>query len=182
MLSTLSPEIFADGCAEVIKYGVINDRLLFELLKRGISENIEEIIASCVANKSRIVEEDEFDNGKRQLLNLGHTVGHAIEKLSDFSVSHGSAVSIGMLIVMRAAVKLGYCKEQDLNDLIVLLQKVGLTTSCQYSAKELANAALSDKKRKGDTITLAVPYSIGDTRLLKLPISDLENFIEKGLN
>ena len=182
LLSTLSPEIFADGCAEVIKYGVINDRLLFELLKRGISENIEEIIASCVANKSRIVEEDEFDNGKRQLLNLGHTVGHAIEKLSDFSVSHGSAVSIGMLIVMRAAVKLGYCKEQDLNDLIVLLQKVGLTTSCQYSAKELANAALSDKKRKGDTITLAVPYSIGGTRLLKLPISDLENFIEKGLN
>ena len=86
-----------------------------------------------------------------------------------------------MVIVMRAAINLGYCKKQDLTELISLLQNVGLPISCQYSAKELTNAALSDKKRKGDNITLAVPYGIGDTRLLKLPIADLENFIEKGL-
>ncbi len=182
LLDTLSPEIFADGCAEVIKYGVINDRALFDLLRHGIAENLEEIIASCVDNKSRIVESDEFDKGKRQLLNLGHTVGHAIEKLSHFSISHGSAVSIGMVIVMRAAVNLGYCQEQELNELISLLIKVGLPTSCDYSAKELSKAALSDKKRKGDTITIAVPYAIGDTRLMNIPTAELESFIEKGLS
>ena len=182
LLSTLSPEIFADGCAEVAKYGVINDRHLFDMLKNGVRENIEDIIASCVANKSRIVESDEFDTGKRQLLNLGHTVGHAIEKISNFSISHGSAVSIGIVIIMRAAVKLGYCKEKDLSELISLLQSLGLPIQCYYNAEKLTEVALSDKKRNGDTITLAVPYAIGDTRLLRLPITELKNFIEKGLN
>ena len=181
LLDTLSPQIFADGCAEVIKYGVINDRSLFDLLGNGIHKNIEQIIASCVDNKSRIVEADEFDNGNRQLLNLGHTVGHSIEKLSNFTISHGCAVSIGMVIIMRAAVNIGFCKENDLTELTSLLTKVGLPISCNYSAKELAEAALSDKKRKGNTLTLAVPYGIGDTRLLKLPITELESFIEKGL-
>ena len=181
LFGTLSPEIFADGCAEAIKYGVINDRALFELLENGISENIEEIITSCVSNKSSIVEEDEFDTGKRQLLNLGHTVGHAIEKVSDFSISHGSAVSMGMVIVMRAAVKLGYCKEQELEKLISLLQKAGLPTTCNYNTSELCVAALSDKKRQGNTITLAIPYGIGETKLTSIPISELEIFIEKGL-
>ena len=181
LLDTLSPEFFTDGCAEVIKYSVINDSALFDVLNDGIRKNIESVIASCVINKGKIVEEDEFDNGKRQLLNLGHTVGHAIEKLSNFSVSHGYAVSIGMVIVMRAATALGYCRESELQKLISLLQKTGLPTSCDYTAKELASAALSDKKRKGNSITLAVPYGIGDTRLLKLPITELESFIEKGL-
>ena len=181
LFDTLSPEIFADGCAEAIKYGVINDSPLFELINDTIDENLEEIIASCVLNKARIVECDEFDTGKRQLLNLGHTVGHAIEKLSAFSISHGSAVAIGMVIVMRAAVKLGYCKEEDLRKLISLLQKTKLPIACDYTASELALAALSDKKRKGNTITLAIPYGIGDTRLVDVPITELESFIEKGL-
>ena len=181
LFDTLSPEIFADGCAEAIKYGVINDKPLFYLMNDTIHENLEEIIASCVLNKAHIVECDEFDTGKRQLLNLGHTVGHAIEKLSEFSISHGSAVAIGMVIVMRAAVRLGYCDKEALQNLILLLQKTNLPTACSYTASELASAALADKKRKGDTITLAIPYGIGDTRLTDMPITDLESFIEKGL-
>ena len=181
VFDTLTPEIFADGCAEAIKYGVINDSPLFNVMNGGIDENLEEIIASCVLNKARIVECDEFDTGKRQLLNLGHTVGHAVEKLSAFSISHGSAVAIGMVIVMRAAVKLGYCKEEELEALISLLQKTKLPTVCNYTASELARAALSDKKRKGNTITLAIPHGIGNTKLMDMPINELECFIEKGL-
>lgn len=181
LLDTLTPEIFADGCAEVIKYGVINDKPLFDLLNGGIRNNIEQIIAQCVKNKSKIVEADEFDNGTRQLLNLGHTVGHAIEKRSHFEISHGSAVSIGMVIVMRAAIKLGLCKKDRLSLLVDLLKKIKLPVNCSFSASELASVALSDKKRKGNTITLVIPYDIGDSRLLKLPISELESFIEKGL-
>ncbi len=180
-LDTLSDSVFADGCAEVIKYGVINDKELFEFLSGNIKENIENIIASCVQNKSYIVKEDEFDTGKRQLLNLGHTIGHAIEKLSDFEISHGSAVAIGMTVVMRAAVSLEYCEACELERLIALLEHANLPAECSYSAEELAKVALSDKKRQGNTITLVVPFSIGDSRLLSISVGDLVAFIKRGL-
>lgn len=180
-LDTLPKDIFADGCAEVIKYGVINDKALFDLLSDGIKENIEEIIAICVKNKADIVAEDEFDNGKRQLLNLGHTVGHAIEGCSSFAISHGSAVAIGMMIVMRAAVSMGICQESAIEDLEKILVSTGLPTKCTFSAKELTEIALADKKRKGGSITLVVPYSIGDSRLYKIGVDELENFIDRGL-
>ena len=180
-LDTLSDEIFADGCAEVIKYGIINDRPLFELAKRGIRENIEDIIAACVLNKSRIVAEDEFDTGMRQLLNLGHTVGHAIEARSEFAISHGSAVAMGMAIVSRAATTMGICPEAELGEIINILRGASLPTECPYSAEELCNIALNDKKRTGNTISLVVPYSIGDTRLYKIKVEDLSSFIGKGL-
>ena len=181
LLNTLTPEIFADGMAEVIKYGVINDKVLFDTLKNGVKYNIEEIIASCVENKSKIVKADEFDTGMRQLLNLGHTIGHSIEKLSNFSISHGSAVAIGMVIITRAAVAQGLCDATALDELISLIQKTGLPTECPFLAGELAAVALSDKKRQRDTINLVVPYAIGDTRLLTISVDELEAFISKGL-
>ena len=179
---TLTDDIFYDGCAEVIKYGAINDRPLFDLLSDGFKENIEEIVFSCVDNKRRIVEEDEFDTGKRQLLNFGHTIGHAIEKCSAFKISHGSAVAIGMVIVTRAAHKCGFCDKKALDDLISILKKAELPTTCEFNSKELVEVAFSDKKRMGNSITLVIPYAIGDCRLYTLPISELECFIEKGLS
>lgn len=180
-LDTLSPAIFADGCAEVIKYGMINDRAFFERLKGGIREQIEDVIAECVLNKSRIVEADEFDRGTRQLLNLGHTVGHAIEACSQFGISHGSAVAIGMVIVTRAAVCMELCPREDLMDLIELLKKEGLPVACDYSAEELAAVASADKKRTGQVITVVVPYGIGKSQLMQIPVQELRNFIAKGL-
>ena len=180
-LSTLEPSVFSDGCAEVIKYGVINDRKMFDELKKGVKNDLENIIAKCVINKAKIVESDEFDRGQRQLLNLGHTVGHAIELCSDLKVSHGSAVAIGMVIVMRAAVKEGFCPSSDLEELIGILKSEGLPISCDFSAEELSAVALGDKKRDGDSISLVVPYSIGDSRLFKIPVSELSDFISKGL-
>ena len=180
-LGTLPPEIFADGCAEVIKYGVINDRELFSMLQSGISPACEQIIARCVQNKRDVVEQDEFDTGLRQLLNLGHTVAHAIEKCSDFEISHGSAVAIGMVTIMRAAVARGLCPAADLDTLIALTKQLGLPVSCDFGADELAEAALSDKKRAGASITLVVPYAIGDSRLCKIPAADVGSWFAKGL-
>ncbi len=180
-LDTLTDETFADGCAEVIKYGVINDRVFFNRLKNGIRNQIEEVIAECVQNKSRMVESDEFDVGTRQLLNLGHTVGHAIEACSRLEISHGSAVAIGMVIVTRAAVAMGLCPQEDLEELIALLQKEHLPTECPFSAEELTAVASADKKRSGGTITLVIPYGIGDSRLWKIPVEELRDFIAKGL-
>lgn len=178
---TLSPEIFADGCAEVIKYGVINDRRFFDFLKGGIRPQLDTVIADCVRNKARVVEDDEFDRGSRQLLNLGHTVGHAIELCSDLSISHGSAVAIGMVIVTRAAVKMGICPESDLYELIDILKANALPTECPFSASDLASVASADKKRSGGSISVVLPYGIGDSRLLKLRVEELEAFIAKGL-
>lgn len=181
-LDTLPENIFADGCAEVIKYGVINDKAFFESLDVGIRPQLEQVIAECVRNKREVVEEDEFDSGKRQLLNLGHTVGHAVEACSNFGISHGSAVAIGMATVMRAAVKFGICPESDLNSLICTLRREGLPTECPFGTDEIFEAATADKKRQGDKITLVVPYSIGDSRLVTMTLTELYDFIAKGLS
>jgi len=181
-LNSLPDSIFADGCAEVIKYGAINDREFFDIFKKGIKENIEEVITRCVINKRNIVEADEFESSTRKLLNLGHTVGHAIELLSSFEITHGSAVSIGMAIVTRAAVNMGVCPKDDLDTLLNALDAAALPTSCDFSADELAAAALLDKKRGGDSITLIVPFALGDSRLVKIPIGELQDFISNGLS
>lgn len=181
-LDTLPEKIFSDGCAEVIKYGVINDRAFFVRLENGIKNQIEYVISECVKNKRDVVEKDEFETGERKLLNLGHTIGHAIELCSNLEISHGSAVAIGMAIVTKAAVKSGLCPEDDLTAIVALMEKEGLPVSCEYTADQLAAAASADKKRSGDDITLVIPYSIGDTRLKKIPVSELKAFIEKGIS
>lgn len=180
-LDTLPDEIFADGCAEVIKYGIIDDRAFFDTLRYSVREQIEDVITTCVKNKARIVEADEREGGRRKLLNLGHTIGHAIESCSGFTISHGSAVAIGTVIVTRAAVSMGICGEDDLSLITELFEKVGLPTSCTFSAEELARAAVSDKKRMGDTITLVIPHAIGNSVLTDIPVCELYELIKRGL-
>lgn len=180
-LHTLPPEIFSDGMAEVIKYAFIQDRPLFELLQNGNKEDMEEIIRLCVEDKRALVETDETDKGARQLLNLGHTVGHAIEACSGFGISHGSAVAMGMVIITRAAVSKGICSPQTLEAMLSLLKKYALPSSCPFTTEQLYRVALSDKKRAGGSITLVVPYGIGDSRLVTVPVDALEGYIRDGL-
>lgn len=180
-LDTLPATIFADGCAEVIKYGIINDKPLFERLKSPIRPQIEDIIASCVSNKRDIVNIDEHDNGIRRLLNLGHTVGHAVEICSGFEISHGSAVAIGTAIVARASANLGICESDVPAEVEKMLADYSLPTSCDFSARELAKIASGDKKRMGDTVSLILPYAIGDCRVCDIKATEIEDFIAKGL-
>ena len=180
-LSTLSPEIFSDGMAEVIKYAMISDAVLFDLLKSGASD-MEKVIRLCVEDKRALVEADETDKGVRQLLNLGHTVGHAIEACSDFTISHGSAVAVGMVIITRAAVKAGICEANTLSALLDLLSKHNLPTECPFTVEQLFAVAVSDKKRAGGSITLAVPHGVADTRLVTVPVDALEHYIRAGLS
>ena len=180
-LSTLPEDIFTDGCAEVIKYGIINDRELFEKLKNPILPQIEDIIESCVRNKRDVVNADEHDTGVRQLLNLGHTAAHSIEILSNFEISHGSAVAMGMAIILRAAASLGHCPKEDCDAAIDQISSYGLPTDCPYTARELADIALNDKKRQGGSITLIMPYGIGDSRLYRVPVESLEDIFKAGL-
>ncbi|MBE6693311.1 MAG: 3-dehydroquinate synthase [Ruminococcaceae bacterium] len=181
VLATLPADTFSDGCAEVIKYSMISDRALFDKLHSPISSQVNDVIRMCIADKQALVEADETDKGVRQLLNLGHTVGHAIEACSDYTISHGSAVAIGMVIITRAAEKKNICPKGTLTALINLLEAYRLPTKCDFSADALFAVATADKKRDGDHINLVVPYGISDSRLLKVPATEVLEFIKLGL-
>jgi len=182
VLKTLPADIFADGCAEVIKYGVLGSADLFShLAQKGTDFDREAVLATCIEMKSRIVNEDEFDTGLRQLLNLGHTFGHAIEKTSHFGLSHGKAVAIGMVIMARSAAKKGLCSEALAEEIAAVCKMFGLPTSTAYEAASLYDAMLSDKKRMGNTVTLVIPEKIGTCRLYPMPVSALLPFLQGGI-
>ena len=181
-LDTLPAEVFADGCAEVIKYGMIGDPALLARLETvDFRADPEELVARCVAQKRDLVEQDEFDTGARQLLNLGHTLGHGVEACIGYTVSHGRAVAIGMTLVTRAAVAFGRCPAEVLPRLRRLLERYGLPDATAYSAQALYEKTLSDKKRSGDTISLVVPIAWGASQLVRIPVSELPAWIERGL-
>jgi 3-dehydroquinate synthase len=175
-LDTLPEEIFRDGCAEVIKYGVLYDPALFaHLWEQGLGFDREAVITRCVEWKRDVVNRDEFDTGMRMKLNLGHTVGHGIEALSDFSISHGKAVAMGMAIVSRAS------RCPDAGDILACLDAFGLPTTTDHSAADIFRHTLSDKKRSGGTVNLIIPKAIGDCAIVPTPIGELQSFIEAGL-
>lgn len=175
-LNTLPATIFQDGCAEVIKYGVLFDPALFSYLEStGLSFDRQMVISRCVELKNAVVSKDEFDNGQRMLLNLGHTFGHGVEAASRYQVSHGQAVAIGMAIAARG------CGCPDQERIIRCLQRFQLPVTTEFSPRELAHAALSDKKRSADTVRLILPEGIGKCRIVPTPVEQLQSFIEAGL-
>lgn len=182
-LKTLPDETFNEGCAEIIKYGMILDgEFLTYLSKNSIRENIEYAVKRCVEIKRDVVEHDEFEKGERKLLNFGHTIGHAIEKCSNLTISHGNAVAIGMVIATKGAYEIGMSDEDYSNVLLPILKANNLPTTCEFSAEDLYKVSLSDKKRSLDTMALIVPEEYGLCKIVKLPVEDLLNFIEKGMN
>ena len=175
-LATLPEDIFRDGCAEVIKYGILYDPDLFaHLTEKGLAFDRKAVITRCVELKRDVVTQDEFDTGLRMKLNLGHTVGHGIEAISNFSLSHGKAVAIGMAIVSRAS------RCPDGQKILACLERFGLPTTTDYAPEEIYRCALSDKKRSGGTVNLIIPKAIGSCAIVPTPIADLKSFIEAGL-
>lgn len=175
-LNTLPEEVFRDGCAEVIKYGILYDPNLFSHLEsQGLSFHREDVIARCVELKRDVVMEDEFDTGARMKLNLGHTIGHGVEARSNFALSHGKSVSIGTAIVARAS----RCPDTD--RILAILRQFGLPTATSYPAEEIYQFTLSDKKRSGGTVNLILPDYIGSCSIVPTPVEQLQSFIEAGL-
>lgn len=182
LLATLSPEVYAGGVAEAVKYGAAFDRELFSAFLDGsASQRIEWSITRCVELKRDLVERDERDTGERQLLNFGHTVGHAIERLSGYAIDHGHAVAAGMAVIARAAHRSGFSDENTAPAIEEALKRYHLPVGCDYDAAALAAAALSDKKRTGDMITLVLPKTIGTCVLHRVPARELEAFFALGL-
>ncbi len=156
VLRTLSYDTTLDGIAEAVKSGFIGDRSIADDISahvpadKSFSEEgidfLTQLAAKAVEVKRAVVEEDERESGRRQLLNFGHTIAHAIEKCSDYSISHGHAVAIGMTIVSAAADTLGWTEEKCTYRLLRILDQFRFPLQCPYSPEELTSAALQDKR------------------------------------
>ena len=177
ILRALPAGLRSDGAAEIIKYGVLADPELFARMCRlDWADGLDEIVARSVAIKRDFVRADEFDNGARPDAHLGHTFGHAIEKCSGFSVTHGQGVAVGMALAAGAAGEPALCAA-----ILAANRNCGLPTSCPYPAEALARAALSDKKRAGDRIALILPERVGKCRVETIGVSDLEDAFRRGV-
>ena len=180
-LKSLPEDEFACGCAEVIKYAVLGDEAFFErLLEKDIHEQTEDVIAVCVSMKRDIVEEDEFDTGKRMLLNLGHTFGHASEACADFGILHGQGVAMGMAAMARSACAAGFCDEETVEKITTILNKYSLPTEVPYRLDDMVSAAFTDKKMSGSTMRIVVPERIGKCRIMSIPAEELRTWMERG--
>ena len=180
-LRTLPEREYRCGSAEVIKYGMLGSERFFESLRRRpIKEQETEVIRSCVEMKRDIVAEDEFDRGRRRLLNLGHSFGHAVEACSGYTVLHGEAVAIGMTMMTRAAAARGICPAETLDRLLDMLAFYGLPTASDYTAEELLSALYADKKLEGSTMHLVVPEAVGRCRIEAVPAQELGEWLRQG--
>ncbi len=178
---TLPTDVFADGVAEALKTALLGDADLFSLMEQGQwRSQRNQVIERCIRIKADIVEEDEFEQGRRKLLNLGHTLGHAIEKCTAFAVSHGHAVAMGMAAVARAAVANGLAPAALAKRIQAALLANGLPFTLPLPMDEILPAIASDKKRAGSRLTVVVPTAPGDCRLLDLSLTEAQAFLRKG--
>lgn len=178
-LDTLPERELRAGYAEVIKYGILGDEKLFSSLENG-QKDITEIIERCVQCKAEIVAEDEHDLGKRRLLNLGHTFGHAVENRSGYTLLHGEAVAIGTAMISRAAVKKGMLDQNSCTRILSLLQSFSLPAESPYPAAELYDTLLLDKKFSQGKLHLIVPCGIGRCKTTAVTPTELKEWLEAG--
>lgn len=188
VLTTLSRDLKLDGVAEAVKAGYIADVSILEMISQVDDTSLltdddflTQLAAKAVEVKRQIVEEDERESGVRQLLNFGHTIAHAIEKCSNYEITHGHAVAMGMDIVSKASDNLGWIEEPCGAGIRKILDDFQFPLEHPYSHEELTRAALQDKKRRGGNITLVIPARAGKCILKTIPVAELEDFISCGM-
>jgi 3-dehydroquinate synthase len=167
-LSTLPKREFAAGMAEVIKMAVMFDAIFFENLKDN-KENVEDIIRNSIEIKSEVVNQDEKEKGIRSVLNYGHTFGHVIENLTNYSVYlHGEAVAIGMIMANRLAVKLGYLTKNEEQEIKECIENYNLPTTYKIkNEEEFYEHFFADKKTMNNSIKFVLPQGIGNYKIKK---------------
>ncbi len=169
-LRTLPEREIRGGLAEVIKYGVIKDERFFEFLEKKVNQvfsfNTDVLIhivkRSCQI-KGEVVELDEKESNLRKILNFGHTIGHAIENISDYKISHGEAISMGMVAEGKIAVELGFWRKEELERLVALIKQVGLPTRIPkpLDLNRMIDTMKLDKKTRQGRIEMTLPMEIG---------------------
>lgn len=180
-LDTLPQKFLNDGMGEVIKYGCIRSRKLFEKLENEDAKNfIDDIIYECISIKSEIVEHDTLDTGERAVLNFGHTFGHALEKLYNYNgITHGEAVGVGAYLITEITEKKGITEVGSCERIYNLLKKYDMTTSVEFSLSDIVKATRGDKKSSGKDINFIFLKNIGNCFIYKMANSDVKDFFLK---
>ena len=182
-LKTLPDEVFTEGMGEVTKHAFIMDLELFDKLEKAAGnirddeDLLEEIVAMNVADKAGVVGSDETDNGRRQILNFGHTVGHVIERDSGFTKPHGICVAKGMGIIMEASVRAGTLSREDADKMEALLKLYGLPAEDEITPEEIVAGAMNDKKKRGDTLSVILVNKIGQAEIKKMSAEEFLKFL-----
>jgi 3-dehydroquinate synthase len=167
VLATLPEVEFRAGLAEVVKHGIIDAPKLFVALEKG-GYDLAWMLFEAINVKVRVVQADPFEQGRRAVLNLGHTFGHAFERLANFEMRHGEAVAIGLACAARLATRLGYCSGDTTERIVDLLDQLNLPFQPPaYDAADVWAAMFTDKKRQGDTLRFILPRAIGDVDIFQ---------------
>ena len=183
LLRTLEERFIRDGMAEVIKYGCIKDKELFDYLEaidnNYIFDNMDFLVERCLKIKKSVVEEDEFDTGNRMILNFGHTIGHIIESHYNYEkYSHGEAVAIGMNYIAKIGENMGVTKIGTCDKIENILRKYGLDTDFpQISKKEIFNRIMIDKKGYESGVSLIFLEDIGKAIIKNMDKDDILRFV-----
>ena len=183
-LETLPPLFFADGMGEVIKYGCIRSRALFETLRGAddLAPLMESILYDCVDCKRVIVEHDEFDTGERLVLNFGHTLGHALEKAHGYTgLTHGAAVGIGMVLIARLGEHMGLTEAGTADAIAEVLRKYHLPVSDDASLDEVLRATALDKKGLGGDLRIVLLRAVGESFVHRLPRAEFAALCREAL-
>lgn len=184
LFKTMSLNDFRNGVAEVIKYALLGRSELFIDLMTPLKQQdwrLTQIIYQCVYDKATIVATDERDYGERQLLNLGHTIGHAIEKCSQYKISHGDAVAIGMARIAQLSYRLNLIDRRTFTDIINCIDANGLPTKTTFSAAQLYAVSSNDKKRKDEVLTIVLICGIGNCFLKEITLKTWYTYLTMSL-
>ena len=178
LMRSLPKAYFQDGMAEIIKYALNRDAVMFETLN---SDEIpmRDIICRCAEIKAEIVSEDEKEGGKRKILNFGHTVGHAIETCTKYTdITHGNAVAAGMIAEIRIGEKLGITPSDTAEAVLKLFDKMGISVKADYLPEELISVVGADKKRHGDQIDMILLEKIGRAAVYPLSLKKISELLK----
>ena len=183
LLRTLSPREFRTGLAEIIKAAVIADAELFEMLEQADfstlqrdSDTLREMVYRAIKVKADIVERDERESGDRRLLNLGHTLAHAIEKSSS-KFNHGEAVAVGLAMIAEVAANRNMLAVADKERIVALLERAGFALEPPVEVRTLLKAVKRDKKAEGDSIHVVFPLGVGHCCVEKMPIEEFKALV-----
>ena len=179
IIKNLPDNIFNEGMGEVIKCCLIGLPEMKKALRKDIIKgNIKDIIYQCINLKREIVEKDEFDTlGIRNRLNAGHTIGHAIESLSDYQISHGRAVATGLYIESLIALRLGICDIEIPEKLKNIISHFGLFLDLPFSKEDIADICLKDKKNTNSRILFLLPEDFGKIKEVYLTKNELTGLL-----
>jgi 3-dehydroquinate synthetase len=172
-LATLPSAEFRSGLAEIVKHGIIGAPALFTQLEQAGPASLLQLVADAVRVKIDVVEEDPFEQGRRATLNLGHTFGHALELVSEYTLRHGEAVAIGLVAAANLAVALGRCDSALAERITHLLDRLGLPIRAPgYDVDAVLHAMGHDKKRAGKRLRFVIPQALGDVVVIDDPGAD----------